>query len=271
MQELFNFLYRFRTFGLFLLLEGFCAWLILSYNNRQNAAFLNSSNSLVASINSFTRNTTDYFQLRQVNEQLVEENLILREQLANASFRRTSVDSTTSDKYHLLKAKVINNTFRRSMNYITLNAGTSDGIRPGMGVVSGTGVVGQVKSVSENFATVTSLLHRKLLISGRINRTKTLCTVQWDGESPLEAELKYIPRHIRIEEGDSITTSGFNAIFPQGILIGTINSFQLADNDVFYTAKVKLAVDFSSLDNVYLIQNRMKTEQDSLEILTMEE
>lgn len=265
MQNLLNFLYRFRTFGLFLLLEGVCAWLIIAYNKRPNAAFLNSSNSLVASVNSLTSNTTNYFQLKQINDHLVAENMLLREQLANHSLGKVDLDSS-QDRYILRKAKIINNTFRRSMNYMTLDAGISDGIYPGMGVISGFGVVGQVKSASNHFATVTSLLHRNLMISSTISRTNTLCTVQWDGTSPLQAELRYVPRHIPLQEGDSVVTSGYNSIFPGGIMIGKIASFKLDDNDVFYDAKIDLAVDFSSLNHVFVIENIIKHEQDSLEL-----
>lgn len=266
MQRLLNFLYRFRTFGLFLILEVFCAWLIIAYNNRYNARFLNSSNTLVASINKFSSNTSSYFKLKEINERLIKENLLLRSQLsaANLSGITLTRDSAIS-KFDFFDARVINNTYRRAMNFITLDAGSADGVEPGMGVISGSGVVGQVKSVSTHFATVTSLLHRNLMVSSSIKRTNTLCTIQWDGISPLEAELKYVPRHINIKEGDTITTSGYNAVFPRGIMIGTINSFTLAENDVFYKAKIDLAVDFSSLDYVFLVTNELKAEQDSLQ------
>lgn len=270
MQKLLYFLYRYRTFGLFLLLEGICAWLIIAYNNRPNAAFLNSSNVLVASINTFSSNTGNYFQLKEINEQLTRENLLLREQLANASLAQVTID-TTAKKFNLYKAKVINNTFRRSLNYLTLDAGLVDGVSPGMGVVSGIGVVGQVKSASKNFATVTSLLHRNLMISSSLQKSNTLCTVQWDGDDPTEATLKYVPRHVPMEEGDSVVTSGFNAVFPEDILIGIVSEISLKENDVFYDAKVKLAVDFSSLDYVYLIENLQMAEQDSLETKTQME
>lgn len=270
MQNLLNFLYRLRIFWLFLLLEGICAWLIISYNNRQNASFLNSSNSLVAGINSLTSNTSNYFELRQINERLIRENLHLREQMINSAVVHATSDSLTARAYDLFKAKVINNTFRRSLNYLTLNIGGADGARPGMGVISGDGVVGQVKSVSDHFATVTSLLHRNLLVSSSIKRTNTLCTVQWDGSSHLMADLRYVPRHIQLEEGDTVVTSGYNAVFPVGIMIGTISSFELNDEDVFYRAKVRLSVDFSSLDYVYLVHNELKAEKDSLEQITTE-
>ncbi len=265
MQNLLNFLYRFRTFGLFLLLEGVCAWLIIAYNKRPNAAFLNSSNSLVASINSLTSNTTNYFQLKQINDHLVAENQLLREQLANQSLGKVELDSS-KERYVFRKAKVINNTFRRSMNYMTLDAGLNQGIEPGMGVVSGAGVVGQIKSASGNFSTVTSLLHRNLMISSDIVRTNTLCTVQWDGDSPLQADLKYVPRHIPIQVGDSVITSGYNSIFPEGIMLGTIATINLEDNDVFYEAKIDLSVDFSSVSYVFVIENILIQEQDSLQL-----
>ncbi|MEQ9302680.1 MAG: rod shape-determining protein MreC, partial [Marinoscillum sp.] len=212
--------------------------------------------------------TTRYFKIKKFNDHLVAENMLLREQLANSALGHVEID-TNSAKYKLIKARVINNTFRRSMNYMTLDAGKNDGVFPGMGVISGFGIAGQVKSASGNYATVTSLLHRNLLVSSSISRTKTLCSVQWDGVSPLEAELKFVPRHIEIAVGDSVVTSGFNSIFPEGIMIGTISSFSLDDNDVFYHAKVKLSVDFSSLNYVFLVENMLFDEQDSLQAETV--
>jgi rod shape-determining protein MreC len=268
MQNLLLFLYRFRTFGLFLLLEGICAWLIIAYNNRANASFLNSANFLAGGINSFSSNSRDYFDLRKVNNQLLEENRQLRIQLANSNLLHAHHD-TMSIAYDFHKAKVINNNYRRSMNYITLDRGRQAGIEPGMAVINQTGVVGQVKSTSDHYSTVISLLHRNLLLSSEIKRTHTLCTVQWDGGDPNNASLKFVPRHIPVEIGDSVVTSGFNAVFPDGIMVGVISELNLADNDVFYEAKIDLAVDFSSIDYVYVIENKMKSEQDSIETITV--
>jgi rod shape-determining protein MreC len=62
-----------------------------------------------------------------------------------------------------------------------------------------------------------------------------------------------------------IVTSGFNAIFPPGIKIGEIASVDIKDDATFYEVKVDLAVDFQSLDYVYVIGNELQQEQDSLE------
>ncbi|WP_258102709.1 rod shape-determining protein MreC [Marinoscillum sp. MHG1-6] len=269
MRNLLNFLYRFRTFGFFLLLEAVCAWLIISYNQRVNASFLNSSNFLAANINLAASNTSDYLSLSRVNEQLLKENTFLRNELARIVLDSTHVQKDSIQQFEYIQTKVISNTFQRSQNYFTLNAGSGSGLEPGMGIISSSGVVGRIKSVSQNFATGISLLHRNLMISSSIKRSNTLCTVQWDGASPYEAELKFIPRHIPLIEGDSIVTSGYNAVFPSGIFIGTISSFELDQKDAFYQAKVKLGVDFTSLDYAYVIKNNLAVEQDSLETQTL--
>lgn len=265
MQNLLNFLYRFRTFGLFLLLEVVCFWLVVSYNNRQNASFLNSSNVLVAGTNTFASNVRNYFGLQEVNRQLVAENELLRRQLANSTLGRPHYDTLAGTKYRMISAKVISNTFRRAMNYVTIDIGAENGISPGMGVVSGAGVVGQVKSVSSRFATVTSLLHRNLMVSASVKGSNALGTIQWDSQSPLQSPLRYVPRHISLNEGDTVWTSGYNAIFPPEVMIGTINSIHLDDNDVFYDIMVNLSVDFSRLDYLFVIENKLKEEQDSLQ------
>lgn len=265
MQNLLNFLYRFRIFGFFLVLEGFCFWLIVSYNQRQNASFLNSSNAFIATINTISANTSNYINLRSINEQLLAENEELKAQISQHSIDPI-VRDTLSNRYRFISSKVINNTYQRSLNYFTLDIGSEEGIQPGMGVIGNKGVVGRVKSVSPNFSTVTSLLHRKLLVSSTLKSTKTLCTVQWDGISPYNAEIRYIPRHINLTKGDSVITSGFNSVFPPDILIGTVSEINLNIEDAFYKAKINLAMDFTSLSYAYVIISELKAEKDSLEL-----
>jgi rod shape-determining protein MreC len=269
MQNLINFLYRFRTFGFFLLLEGFCGWLVVSYNQRQNAAFLNSSNSLFAGFKNFSNGMSNYMALEDMNESLLEENEFLRRQLALANRDKKTPDSVIIQNYDFIATKVINSTFQRSMNYFTLNAGRMEGVEPGMGVITNEGVVGRIKSVSKHFSTATSLLHRNLMISTALKRTNTLCSVQWDGKSADEAEIKYIPRHVDLLEGDSIVTSGYNAVFPSGMLIGTITKIDLTNAEAFYKCRLKLAADFTSLNYAYVVKSVLKHERDSLELEIM--
>lgn len=266
MRKLLDFLYRRRTIAIFISLEAVCFWLVVNFNQRQNADFLNSSNVVSAKISMTSQNVSDYFDLTEINEQLMRENALLQSRLSIGNELSDSVQSY-SENFQVIDSRVINNTFRRSANFLTITGGRRTGILPGMGVISPAGVVGQVKSVSDNYATVYSVLHPKLLISSMIDRTKTKCTVQWDQEEYDEASLKYVPRHIDLNVGDTIVTSGFNSVFPSNIHVGVVSELNLEEHMTFYEAKVKLSVDFTSLPNVFVIVSEEKMEKDSLELL----
>lgn len=267
MQQLLAFLYRYRIFGFFLFLEVICFWLFVSYNRYYNAYFFNSSNQIAGRVQTLSTNTSDYFELRQINEKLAKENTRLREALVNQPIGHDpDQDTLLTAQFQLVQAKVVNNDFKRSRNYLTLDVGGNQGVEPDMGVIGPKGVVGKVKSVSRHFSTVTSLLHQGLMVSSELKKSSTLCTTQWDARDPKRAELKFIPRHIPLAVGDTVLTSGFNSIFPEGIVIGTVYSVVLEDESPFYNAQVELATDFPSLEYVYVVKNVLKQEKDSLEV-----
>ncbi|WP_421763841.1 rod shape-determining protein MreC [Ekhidna sp.] len=265
MQRLLDFLYQQREIAVFLGLEILSVWLLVNFNYRHNAAFLNSSNEAAASLTQTSDNISDYFQLAEANQQLMLENEKLQQELSSLRTEKYS-QLDTVEQYQVIGARVINNTFDRSANYITISAGKLDSIEVGMGVISPFGVVGQVKSVTNNFATIYSLLHPKLLVSSKVKRTDTKCTVQWDQLVYDRASLKYIPRHIKLKEGDSIVTSGFNSVFPENVLVGIVDEIHLEEHMTFFEAKIKLATDFTSLYQVFVIKDLLKQEKDSLQV-----
>ena len=167
--------------------------------------------------------------------------------------------------YPLLPARVISNSLRAVDNYLTLNVGTADGVQPGLGVLSAGGVVGQVKSVSQHYATVFSLLHSKMAVAAKIKRDGTFGSVKWPGDDYSHALLDYIPRQNRLVRGDSVVTSGYNSVFPEGVFVGTIESFEKEPDKNFWTVYLRLGVDFSRLTYVYVVHDRPRTERDSLE------
>lgn len=265
MQRLLDFLYQQRVIVVFIGLEILSAWLLVNFNNRYNASFLNSSNEAAASLTETSNNVSDYFRLTEVNSQLMLENEQLQQELRLFRSEKTSYLDTV-DQYQVVGARVINNTFDRSENFVTISAGKKDSLEVGMGVISTMGVVGQVKSVTNNFATIYSLLHPKLLVSSKVKRTDTKCTVQWDQRAYDRATLKYIPRHIKLAVGDTVVTSGFNSVFPENVLLGIVDELMLEDHMTFYEAKIKLATDFTSLYHVFVIKDLFKPEKDSLEV-----
>jgi rod shape-determining protein MreC len=270
MQRLFLFFYQYRAFFTFLVLELFCAWLLIGNNPYQGARFFNSSNGLVAGLNNVSHGVREYFLLRQVNSTLARENAYLRSkfeqlnQLHYVTKLPSAVDSSVVAQFDFVSAKVVNNTVNRFTNFITINKGEEDGLAPGMAVISSLGVIGKVRTVSSHYSVVTSILHVDVEVSALLKRTGHFGTVQWDGLDPDFVKLKYIPRHVQPVKGDSVVTSGYNAIFPEGIMIGLIDEVNLTD-ELFYDLKVKLSQDFRKLSYVEVVRNDMKHELDSLE------
>jgi rod shape-determining protein MreC len=296
MNNLLNFLFRYRGILVFGLLEVVSLYLYVRNSSYQKAAFFNSANAYTGEVLATRTRVYDYFRLFEVNRGLVAENARLRQQLyrpdaagRTADTLPVAKDSLTQARlqkldrpdslllglrqlpardpdYPLIPARVINNSLRKVDNYLTLNVGTVDGVKPGMGVLAAAGVVGRVKVTSEHYATVTSVLHSKTSISAKIQRDGTFGSIKWLGDDPTHVLLDYIPRQNKLVRGDTVVTSGYNAIFPEGVLIGQVESFIKEPDKNFWTVRVRLAVDFTKLTYVYVVSSRPKAERDTVEV-----
>jgi rod shape-determining protein MreC len=274
MRQLFLFFYNYRAFFTFILLELVAAWLIITNNQYQSSAFYNTANSTVGQVLQATNNVSEYFDLKEVNKDLALENAKLKAQLEEMNQRKyLAVDSIYGpeviSQYQFKVAKVINNTTNLVSNYITVNKGTADGIKPGMGAIGPKGVVGMVKNCSEHFSTIISVLHIENRVSSKIKKNKAFCTTKWDGKNPKLANILYLPKHIKIAKGDSVVTSDENLVYPEGIMVGVIKKVR---DDVQVESPeritVELSTDFNKLEYIYLVDNRLKKELDSLNIKT---
>jgi rod shape-determining protein MreC len=274
MQRLFDFLYSYRAFLFFVLLETISVWLIVKNNNYQGSAFFNSSNYYAANILKTKSDINEYFNLKEVNAQLAQENarlnnaLTFEHQKKNLYIEKKS-DSLKTHQFEFIAAKVINVSSRRANNYLTINKGTDDSVREFMGVVSPQGLVGRVKKSSEHFSTVISLLHDRMYISSKIKTKNIDGTIGWDGKNPRIVNLRHVPIHHTVAKGDTVITSGYNAIYPEGIMIGIVQKSEINER-AEYEIDVLLSTDFSTLTYVYVINNKLKPEIDSLERATME-
>lgn len=270
MLRIFEFLYKIRTFLLFVLLEFLAVWIIVSNNSPQGAAFFNSSNAWTGKALEKQSEVVQFFSLAEANASLNSENALIKQKLLGLQAQPDSlplqIDSLLEARYKFIGARVIANSLRLSQNYITLNKGEKDGVKPGMGVFNSQGVVGRIKSVSKNYAVAFSLLNTSLLLSAKIKTSDVFGSIQWDGTNSSEAQLLYVPRHVTVSKGDTILTSGFNAVFPEGILFGQISDVAVNQKDPNYLALiVQLSADFSRLTYVYLVENPAFQELDSLQ------
>jgi rod shape-determining protein MreC len=274
MERLLSFLYTYRVFFTFFVLELLCFWMIVSNNQYQGEKYFNTSNRLAANLAGFSYNVRSYFNLRTVNEGLAAENAALRDQLEKETqrlfFLQTGAkDSSALQRYTYIGARVINNSTQWYKNFITINRGAADSIAPGMAVISKDGAVGKVKAVSDHYAVVISLLNIDENVSAVISRTGHFGTAQWDGTDARYISLKYIPRHVKPLVGDTVKTSGYNAIFPEDVMIGIIQEVTLPEQAPFHDIKVALAQDFSTLSYVSIIRSHFRKEKDSVEQLTI--
>ncbi len=261
---------RYQVFILFLFLEGISLSLIFRHNHYQNAVFYNSATSYVGSTLEFTDAIKAYFTLNSVNKRLAHENKQLRtelEQMRQQKYRQNqevNLDTALLRQYEFVVARVVNNTTHRSNNYITINKGKKDGIEPGMGVIGPQGIVGKVKSCSENYATVISLLHSNLIVSAFIKNNNAIGRVQWDGKNYRTAKLLEISNHLKINVGDTVLTSGFSKVFPPSTMIGTIKK-KATKSQTYFDIDVLLSTQFNQLTYVYVVKNQLKQEQETLE------
>ena len=263
MQRLLNFILQNRAFFTFIALELLCAWLIVRNNSYHGARFFNSSNAIAAHVLSVSQNVNDYLHLKVVNRELAIENARLRKLLEKKTSSLTK-DSILVQRYDFVSAKVVNNSVSMFKNFITIDQGGDDDILPGMAVINSNKAIGKVKAVSSNFAVIISLLNTDEYVSATIKRTENFGTVRWDGNDPRFTTLQFIPRHVNPIPGDSVVTSGYNSIFPAGILIGVVSRAHLPANGP-WEIQVELAQDFTKLQHVEVIRSLRKKEIDSLQ------
>lgn len=269
MRPLWLFLVRHYIFFLFLLLEGLAVTLYISNTYYQRAIVVKATNRLTGSVFDMRSNVTQYFALRIINEQLARENTNLLNQQKESYIRTDSKiffhnDTLYRQMYQYMIAKVIDNTTNRDANYLTLDKGARHGLRDGMAVVGPDGIVGIVNGVSENFASVRSLLHSKTRISAKLKRVDYVGTITWEGGNPTLCKLKDVPTHVKLRAGDSVITSGYSMVFPEGIMIGKVRNFKVGKGNDFYDIDVSLSTDFNNIRFVYVINNLMKDELEHL-------
>jgi len=274
MKTLLRFLLTYKTLFLFLFLEIVALVLIVNHNQYQRSRFLNSSNIVVGKVYEFSRAVTEYFSLKKINDDLAIENAELRDKLyalendlslikqdSNYQARKLQAEEK---KYSFITAKVINASTGNHKNYITLNQGSDGRVRSGMGVIGESGVIGIVSGVSKHFSVVLPLLNTSSRISAKIlNKSKT-GSLAWDGKDARIALLEEVPLYIPIAKGDTVVTSGYSSIFPEGIGIGVIHNFK-KENDSFYYIEVNLFTNFNQLSYVDVIDYKYADEQKKLE------
>lgn len=268
MQTFIRFLIKHYFILLFLILEMVSIVLLINVNKHHRAIMFEVANETRGSAISFVTDISGYFALQKENEKLVHQNAELLRQLNETSLFTDSSflksDSIAIQQFQYTTAEVVSNSINYQNNYIVINKGYSSGIEKDMGVISPNGVVGIVVATSEHFSKVMSILHSAALISSKIKGSGYMGPVIWQGDNISHSKLKDIPGHAKFSIGDTVVTSGYSFIFPENINVGVISGFDYNKSQNYFEIDIDLTTDFSSLKNVFIINNLMKYEQDSL-------
>lgn len=275
MHEFFTFFARNSKWFVFAVYVVLSIMLLVGGDPYHRHIYLTSANRVTASVYDFSNNATGYFNLRERNADLNRRNAELQSELLALRERiqlmaeQQCTDTMPLDSgmmpFRFIVADVINNSIARPFNYLTLNKGERDGVRPEMGVIDASGVVGIVSVVGPRSARVISLLNPHFRLSCKLKRSDSFGSLVWDGRDPEVALLEELPRHTVYSPGDTVVTSGYSAVFPPGLPVGIVLDDDYNDHENFFTLKVKLLSDFTSLNNVQIVVSDISAELKSLE------
>jgi rod shape-determining protein MreC len=270
MKTLLNAILKYYFVLLFVLLEIISLSLVITSDIEKKIVFFSSANSISGFINKQISSLSSYYSLRNDNLKLVAENLKLKNQLqkirdSNNNQKTSFIDTTGSYHFEYIAARVINNTVSKNKNFITIDKGLKDGIEKDFAVISPRGVVGIVVAASKHYSLVVSLLNISFGISGKIKRNNYYGSIQWEGKNYRYATMFEIPNHLKISLGDTVVTSGFSAIFPEGVDIGIISKVDKNASNNFFNIEIELLTDFKNLSDVYVLNNKNRREQILLE------
>ncbi len=287
MGKILQLLLRNGGFVTLVLVEAFCFFIIVQFNDRQNAIFTHTTGIVAGRTLEKRQQFSDYIGLRERMDSLSQVNAYLQTALANARIvkipRRDtsfivlfdSLNQTDSVRrkvmrplYEYYTATVISNSISSANNWLMINRGSKDQVAPNMAVVTNNGIVGIVRHVDAHFSMVMSVLHRQAKISAALSKFNAFGSLIWEGGDPSVMTLKYIPKHFEVKAGDEVVTSGFSQMFPRKILIGHVEGSiaQDPENPYFLSMKVRLSQDMSTVGDVYVVKNIFQPEQDSLQV-----
>lgn len=270
MRQIIYFIEKFRYFLLFIVLEIFAFIVIIQDYSYHQSKFVNSANFITGGFYNKVNSVNEFFHLKIDNQLLSEENARLKNLLEKRE-NVYAIDSFTVidtskyfQKYEYSVAKIINNNFSKRNNFLTINRGAKNGLAPDLGVINSKGIIGVIKNVSSNYATVLSILNNNSKINVRLKNSNHFGTLIWNGKDYSITQIIDIPRQAVFKAGDTIITGGKSAIFPEGILVGVVKDFKYEKNK-YQQINVLLFNDMSSIGEVKIVKNLQKNEQITLE------
>jgi rod shape-determining protein MreC len=269
MQWILTLIIQYKNFLLFLFLLGigivFSSYRSTYHQNKLQKVGLIFSGRISKSIST----SQSYLSLRERNKKLLLENNILKQKLINQSSLGTKNTRDFFDldlvEYVVEPAYVVKNSFSKARNVLIIDKGELDGIKKDMSVISSDGIVGIVKQTSDHFSSVISILYQDFKINAKLKNSGAFGSLSWEGGKPDEMIFSDVSVINEVKVGDTIVSGGMSAYFPKGIPIGIIKSYDNQNSGGYYSIKIKLFNNLTDLENVYIIDNKKRSEFLDLE------
>ncbi len=229
------------------------------------------SNSIVGGVNGLFRNTIRLFELPEENRELTEYIARLESQLDG--YNTLSCDllpneeeiSFENPEHSYIVAKVISNSINKRDNLIMLDRGFEDGVYENMALITPTGeMLGYVVGATAHYSAALSILSSSFTTSGKLTGGTHFGSINWSRKNRYSISMQELSKYALINQGDTIVTTGFSNIFPGGVTIGTVNSFELDQMGTSYNVEIDLAADVSAIDYVLIVGSRDSGEIDEL-------
>lgn len=273
MRNLLAFISRYQFLFLFLIFLVISFTLLYNNNYYQRSKVVSTTGNITGRLNQEYENFAGYFELKKSNEDLAAENARLRSLLhiKTKSIPDSLVRQESGLTLKYISARVISNSVQQRNNYFMLDKGYRAGIKKDMGVITANGVIGIIIDVSENYSSGISVLNKDARISGRIKKNNQLVNISWNGINYRLGDISHIPSHVNLVPGDTILTSGNSQIFPEGIMIGTLEYVDDEMENLFKKGKVRFSIDYNNISYVYVIENSSREEILRLKMSTPNE
>lgn len=272
MRNLIAFFRRFRVFMFFVLLQGAALYTYFTYLSFPRSQYLTSASVVNGKILEVKNDVTKHFNLSYNNYKLQQENIALRKRIPQSFMPLQSgiykIDDTLyKQQYEYIAATVIKSNFDKRNNYFTLNIGSTQGIKPGMGVFSEKGIVGIVHNVSEHYAVVKSVLTEAINVDVMIESSGAFGLLKWNGRNARIGSISGISNDMKVKRWSKVVTRGGSPIFPRGLKVGIVSQYTPVEGKPLWDISVLFSEDYRKIQRVYVIKNLMKTEQEKLESL----
>lgn len=200
-------------------------------------------------------------------DNLKNENTELRRQIANLSLQNELFNEMKLENERLKKLLLFEEENKSSMklipvqiiaikgdrlpNSMVVNKGEKSGLKVNLPAITSSGLVGKIVDVQPNTATIQLLLDRDCRVSVMNQRSRIIGIYEWSSKS--KGIVKDVPLRADVKIGDKLITSGLGGIFPKGIPVGTISEVKHDPLGLFYQIDIELAVDFSKLEEIFII------------------